>query len=937
MQVVTPAASATGGNLVALSYLDGLGRPYQTVRTNANATVTITQSTTYDARGNVATVSAPYGSGETPVYETRTYDDLDRVVKVTHADGTTVSKAYGFNAVGGGYWGAATTTDEAGHQQRDTFDAGGRTKSHDEWLDGTLVTRSYVYDGRGNLTSVTDGTHTWSYAIDSLGRKTASSDPDAGSWSYGYDNAGRLVAQTDALGQTTTFAYDALGRRTLKTLLAGTSSASTATWIYDQSTAGYFNVGRLTSVSDPSGGQAYDYDALGRPVQSTRTIGPASYPSTSGFDASGRLLWETFPDGDTLGTAAAPLTYDDLGRPLSIPGVVSSVAYDARDHLTGQVNANGTTTTHSYSATRFWLNGITTTTATGPTTIQNLGFARDAEGKITQLTSPFANEGWTYGYDQHRLTSATNATSATYNQTLTYDLLGDITSNSLVGSYAYAAAGHAHAVSAAGSTRYTYDANGAMLSGSATITWNADRRPATVNGVEFVYDADGNRVEKINTSTGTTTYYLSDDYEITGGVVTKYISLAGVPVARRVGTTTYWLHTDHHGSIQAETDAAGTVQLRNTYMPFGAPIAENSSVAESRSYTAQRQDETGLFYLHARYYDPLLARFTSPDPTVPSSATVGLNRYAYAFNDPVDYTDTTGLFGWSDLNPVHIVDNIGNALGGAARSIGNALSHTVHDALRGIGQSVEHVADQAAGIPVIGGIVDAALALDPFTGLCWATYDSKGWSRAYATGVIMVAAAVLTVMSAGLAAPLMIAADAAIGAGAGFATAEVNGANGSQALLAAERGAAISAACAALGAAARAAAGNGISEDAAAGDTNAQAAEADGSAAQYAQNPTALGSGPDGLYTIGPNTGSLTTGAYSAFSKWLSNNIPFANYWGTVQDGIDVPVTGAGTAVYWSGCFVAAGAMTTGYVLASTGGSAFMVGDEARTGLSRVA
>ena len=64
---------------------------------------------------------------------------------------------------------------------------------------------------------------------------------------------------------------------------------------------------------------------------------------------------------------------------------------------------------------------------------------------------------------------------------------------------------------------------------------------------------------------------------------------------------------------------------------------------ESRGFTAERQDESGLTFLHARYYDPQIGRFISPDPTVPTSASVGLNRYAYAFNDPVNYEDRNGL------------------------------------------------------------------------------------------------------------------------------------------------------------------------------------------------------------------------------------------------------------------------------------------------------
>src|SRR5262249_13862388 len=54
-------------------------------------------------------------------------------------------------------------------------------------------------------------------------------------------------------------------------------------------------------------------------------------------------------------------------------------------------------------------------------------------------------------------------------------------------------------------------------------------------------------------------------------------------------------------------------------------------------------DETRLMYLHARYYDPQLGRFLSADPSEPTAVGVGVNRYAYAANNPVAYLDPTGL------------------------------------------------------------------------------------------------------------------------------------------------------------------------------------------------------------------------------------------------------------------------------------------------------
>jgi RHS repeat-associated protein len=876
-----------------------MGRNWRTVKKGPTPSQSIYQDTIFSARGATASQSAPYYSGETVQWTNVTYDALDRQVKVTQADGSFVTKSYGFDQG----WGSVLVTDELGDQQRETADAYGHPKWHYEWLGGGSTTRSYTYDARGNLATTSDSAgNVWSFTYDSLGRKVASSDPDSGNWTYAYDAAGRLISQTDAKGQTTTIAYDAVNRRTSKTTLAGTPQATTVSWQYDQVFTGYANIGRLTGVSDASGRASYYYDSLGRLVAGTRTIDDGSYQFQKGYDAGGRLLWTSYPDGDSVGTTVAPLTYDGAGRPSSIPGVVNSASYDARGQLTQQVNANGTVTTRSYSTNRFWLTGISTTS--GATTIQNLGYARDAEGKITSVTSPFANEGWSYTYDQHRLASATSSTTPSLTQSWTYDLFGNITSNSQLGTYSYAAAGQAcpHAVFGTGVGSYAYDANGNMVSGpnGRTISYDGDNRPVNINGVAFGYDAEGIRLKKANGPNAT--YYLSDDYEVSGGVVTKYISLAGIVVAKRVAGTTYWVHVDQEGTIQVETDGAGSEAQRLTHAAYGGRVQANTGLEETRGYTGQRQDETGLVYLHARYYDPALGRFISPDPTVPSASMVGLNRYAYAGNDPVNHIDTNGMSWFSKI----------------FHAVGNAIATEWND----FGKSVEHAAHAVARIKVIGGVLEAVLALCPVTAAAWASVDCKGWARAAATGAIMAAATVLTVVTGGAftAGEISLAAylgeSAAIGFGQGFATAEVNGASIGESLKAGMLGAAISVGCAAANAAAQSFANGELAGRPASGDPAPHAFPADSERS---------------FTGFQDNTGVFgEDGALGAAGR----HVPFFNGYAMSHDGF-CRALGLGLDGWDHGLLLVSTnfgpyeAFYYGGVMAQTGASAFLVGDVA--------
>jgi RHS repeat-associated protein len=179
---------------------------------------------------------------------------------------------------------------------------------------------------------------------------------------------------------------------------------------------------------------------------------------------------------------------------------------------------------------------------------------------------------------------------------------------------------------------------------------------AAAQSVVLRYAADGNRLVK---QVGQTTvhYPFGDNYEVSGGVATKYVSLGEDIVAKvrhTQGTAAItWLHATHQGSTNTISNATGAEVQRYGYAPYGQRITTATAHFDSRTYTAQREDESRLYYLHARYYDAPLARFISPDPMVPSGHNVALNGYAYAGNDPANNTDINGLQ-YSDDGPAFV-------------------------------------------------------------------------------------------------------------------------------------------------------------------------------------------------------------------------------------------------------------------------------------------
>ena len=227
-----------------------------------------------------------------------------------------------------------------------------------------------------------------------------------------------------------------------------------------------------------------------------------------------------------------------------------------------------------------------------------------------------------------------------------------------------------HAVTRAGTKTYSYDANGNMLLGDGRImTYDYENRLSTVrkNGATttFVYDGDGGRVKKTVTSgsTTTTTTYIGKLYVCEGTSCsrliyagTQRIALVPMPPSGRTPSPSYF-HPDHLGSTSVLTNAQGVAEEHNSYRPYGQLHTHTGTADVAYKYTGQERDpSTGLYFYNARYYDPALGRFLSPDTLVQNPGDPqSLNRYAYSRNNPVLYTDPTGHFSatraWEHYTP----------------------------------------------------------------------------------------------------------------------------------------------------------------------------------------------------------------------------------------------------------------------------------------------
>ena len=104
-------------------------------------------------------------------------------------------------------------------------------------------------------------------------------------------------------------------------------------------------------------------------------------------------------------------------------------------------------------------------------------------------------------------------------------------------------------------------------------------------------------------------------------------------------------HTDHLGSVAVQMDSLGYVVSRLTFKPFGQAVDDLAAVNGLEfGFTGQRFDAaTRIYDYRARWYDPRLGRFLSPDPVVPAhDLPQSLNRYSYVLNNPLALVDPSG-------------------------------------------------------------------------------------------------------------------------------------------------------------------------------------------------------------------------------------------------------------------------------------------------------
>ena len=428
-----------------------------------------------------------------------------------------------------------------------------------------------------------------------------------------------------------------------------------------------------------------EYDMANRPVRvKTSEDAKHVYTGQVAYDnVYGNLSEFTEKVGENRQEFGTKFGYDDENRPTSLTYSVgattigqSTTTIDKLNRTTFSAVKLGSktfTSEYHFAAGGYGTGSVTNLVSSITQPGCNCGYGYDDNGNIASATLNGKWTGYTYDAlgqliqvnDHSDTRSGENGTTWKY----TYDLGGNIlkkerfvyndTTNPLeTVTYTYGDANWRDKLTAVNGSTIRYDAIGNPLNdGTWTYTWQNGRQLQKMqkSGVtaEFVYNADGLRVQK--TVNGVATKYTlhgKNVVHMTSGTdeLHFFYDAQNRPAVVVYNGTAYAYVKSLQGDIVAILDENGNTVVSYGYDAWGAPLWCTGELAETlgkvqpfryRGYVFD--EETGLYYLRSRYYNPQWGRFANADALIGAGKLLSHNLFAYCSNCSVCYTDASGF------------------------------------------------------------------------------------------------------------------------------------------------------------------------------------------------------------------------------------------------------------------------------------------------------
>lgn len=537
-------------------------------------------------------------------------------------------------------------------------------------------TNNYQSNSTGALTVITHNNFGYNFLYDTFGNQVSTSVGTQSLITNNYTDNNKDIASTVyGNGDTISYTYDEYDRITK----INGSNGILATYVYNKK-------GNPVNVTDNTTNTTttYIYDIWGNVIKSITS------------NSTSQVIYEKSYVQDEVETISinginrtVALTTDEEYRPvINNNGWTVSESIDelsrteqiitSRGQNTAPFTRNFTYTTGSGANVSSEL-VATLTEKWGESELVQYGYKYDNNGNITTVTKGGATVA-TYTYDGlNQLVSVVDVVQRTYT-TYSYDTAGNmvnvtvkavngggvITSTISSVNYVYGDVNWKDKLTSYNGQNLTYDEVGNPLfyRDGMTMTWQNGRELKSItkdeNTINYTYNTNGMRTQKSNNGPVTKYFYNEDNQLISmqKGIVTLmfYYDVQGKVNSLSYNGTKYYYIKNLQGDITAITTDKGTVVANYTYDAWGNilsisdisgnAITNQSSVALMNPFRYRGyvyDDDTGLYYLQSRYYDPLTCRFINADVFVDTGTNViGTNMFAYCDNNPIMFIDIAG-------------------------------------------------------------------------------------------------------------------------------------------------------------------------------------------------------------------------------------------------------------------------------------------------------
>ena len=579
-------------------------------------------------------------------------------------------------------------TNEQGSTTHYVYDINGNVTSVTDADDNVT---SYAYDSSGNLTSVKNGdsenlytysglgsvskiTHNgfdYSFNYDVFYNLVSTKIGNVTVASHTYDSNGNLTKTAYANGDYLEYAYDNYGNISIITGETG----KIAEMIYNKQ-------GLVTKAVDYSSGETsyYYYTFDGSLESEYRTSSDGSLTHYIITDSNGNTVEKTSVNGQTKTITTGS---DDDGKSfVSNDGVTNETSTDDFGRVstvTTKQNKSDTVFTKQYSyyhgsesnATTNMVGGISYKLSSDR--VLDYSYNYNDTGNVENVYEN-GKKVAVYTYDElNQLVWYADTRTGRYIR-IVYDNYGNIQkmeSYSLgtnwapvklleTRTYSYGDTNWKDKLTEFDGDSITYDRNGNPLTyrDDMTFEWENGRILKNITtsdkAIQMSYDSNGIRTQKSVDGVKTNYYYDSSNnlFALTQGNDTLffYYDNSGEVMSVSCNGTMYFYIKDLQGDITEIVDKDGKAVAKYAYDAWGNMLTENNGTLtvgklnpfRYRSYVYD--EETGLYYLQSRYYDPLTGRFLNADVycDTESGTPLSTNMFAYCENNAINNVDYSG-------------------------------------------------------------------------------------------------------------------------------------------------------------------------------------------------------------------------------------------------------------------------------------------------------